>query len=313
MTYTVLHSSLSSSARRERHPPSATVIGGRVASDLRLASVTQLGQRKVGDYYGKINRETSEVVWEGNVYSKHFQDRLNVSSLPLEADMNDPQLQPVTIAEAGQEFIVCSNEGFENLKVDDTGPQCARKEILPVIQDLTSVKLRVNLKFNQKIGAGSAIYKPQSPSFPKDERITDLLKTRSDILKGKYLVTEQVFILAQRLSANTEGERISASLSASVPIPGITFQWGSLDELRLRIRSTAFGVLEATPRPSSVPCTRSDNLHAASGSACPVVAISQQAISGGLRIQVVEVSCQRQNHISLKRFTAFEEEELDWD
>jgi len=183
----------------------------------RWANWNPSGEIKVGDY-GKINKETGEFVWEGNIYSTHFQDQLNQLSLPF--DMNDPQLQSVAITEGDQDFIVCSNGKFE--KVGDAGPQVG-------IQDIASVTLRVNFKFNQKIGAGLAVYRPQISSLPKDERITNLLKARSDVLKGKYLVTEVMSCRAYALvMSNQKGEEISASLSASgMPIPGITLSGGA--------------------------------------------------------------------------------------
>jgi hypothetical protein len=56
-----------------------------------------------------------------------------------------------------------------------------------------SVALKVDLQFdNNKRVAVLVLHKPRYTVLPNDERISRLLKNESDILKGKYIVTQVI-------------------------------------------------------------------------------------------------------------------------
>lgn len=56
-----------------------------------------------------------------------------------------------------------------------------------------NVALKVQFQFSgKKRAAALVMYKPRYIYLPKDERIIKLLKSRPDILKGKYIVTEVI-------------------------------------------------------------------------------------------------------------------------
>ncbi|KAF8554051.1 hypothetical protein OG21DRAFT_1413271 [Imleria badia] len=157
---------------------------------------------KVGDF-GKINRQTGEFDWEGNIYYKSFQARFGDS---LGINLQDARFQPVT-QERTDDYIAVSSRGVTVGVVD-----------LSVGVDST-VKLQVNCRFGSKCGAVLVMYKPQLSSFPRDEQLVRLLKEFHTVLKGKHIVTEVTSCPAYVMVMSThDGESFSASLDASVPI-----------------------------------------------------------------------------------------------
>ena len=77
-------------------------------------------------------------------------------------------------------------------------------ELYSDVQDVATVKFRVNCRFDSKSGAALVMYKPQLSSLPRDERVVRLLK-EFHILKGKYIVTEVTSCPAYILVMSIQG------------------------------------------------------------------------------------------------------------
>lgn len=59
--------------------------------------------------------------------------------------------------------------------------------------DAVNIALKVDFQFEGgRPAAALVMYKLRYISLPKDERIINLLMSRPDILKGKYVVTEVI-------------------------------------------------------------------------------------------------------------------------
>ncbi|KAG2151070.1 uncharacterized protein EDB93DRAFT_1249562 [Suillus bovinus] len=138
----------------------------------------------VGDY-GMINKKTGEFDCEGNIYTT--KDIVDI-------DMTDPALRPVETGE-DDKFIVTSwgvttKEFSKTAKVSVPGAE--------------NVALKVGFQYDgRKRGAGLAMYKSRHISLPNDERIVRLLKSRSQVLKGKHVVTEVICCAAYAMYMST--------------------------------------------------------------------------------------------------------------
>ncbi|KIJ60757.1 hypothetical protein HYDPIDRAFT_31974 [Hydnomerulius pinastri MD-312] len=165
----------------------------------------------VGDY-GSVNNETGEFMWEGNIYGEYFQELLDKSPGPIKIDLKDPALQPEV------------SEGDDKIIISSSGVYASEARLAAeVLQSEANVSLRFNFDFRDKGGAGMVLYKPQYSSFPKDERLTSLLKTAREILRGKCIVTEVISCPAYLIVlSGQKGERFSASLSATRTDPVAT-------------------------------------------------------------------------------------------
>lgn len=72
------------------------------------------------------------------------------------------------------------------------------------VQDVASVKFQVNCQFESKRGAALVMYKPQLSYLPRDEQLTNLLKTFHSVLKGSCIVTEVISCPAYVMAMSTQ-------------------------------------------------------------------------------------------------------------
>lgn len=82
------------------------------------------------------------------------------------------------------------------------------------------VALKVEFQFDgRKPAAALVMYKPRYISLPNDERIIKLLKSRPDVLKGKYIVTDSVISCAVYVMYmyDQKAEKFSVTLKATGP------------------------------------------------------------------------------------------------
>ncbi|KAG1852135.1 hypothetical protein DFJ58DRAFT_791687 [Suillus subalutaceus] len=155
----------------------------------------------VGDY-GMINNETGEFEWEGNLYT---------TTNDIGIDMTDPALGPIEQEEGDDKYIVKSwGVTTKELNVSAEAD----------VPGGVNVALKVNFQFDgRKPAAALVMYKPRYISLPKDERIILLLKSRPDVLKGKYVVTEVISCAAYMMYMSSQkAENFSVTLQATGPI-----------------------------------------------------------------------------------------------
>lgn len=155
----------------------------------------------VGDY-GMINNETGEFEWEGNLYKTTNTFGIN---------MMDPELHPVE-QEGGDDKYIVKSWGVSTKEVNVS----AEADVPGGVK----VALKVNFQFDsRKPAAALVMYKPRYISLPKDERIIMLLKSRPDVLKGKYVVTEVISCAAYMMyMSNQMTENFSVSLKTTGPV-----------------------------------------------------------------------------------------------
>ncbi|KAF8126282.1 hypothetical protein EV363DRAFT_1348183 [Boletus edulis] len=162
---------------------------------------------KVGDI-GKINRQTGEFDWQGNIYDESFQERFGDS---LDINLQHAHLQPVRL-ERTDDYIAVSSRGVSVKVVDLSVGVDAHAA--------ANVKLQVNCQFTSKCGAALVLYKPQLSCLPRDEQLVRLLRKFHDALNGKYIVTEVISCPAYVMVMSTqENQNFYTSLDANVPVP----------------------------------------------------------------------------------------------
>ncbi|KAG1852136.1 hypothetical protein DFJ58DRAFT_791694 [Suillus subalutaceus] len=156
----------------------------------------------VGDY-GMINNETGEFDWEGNLYK-------TTSNIGI--DMTDPALRPIEQDEGDDKYIVKSwGVTTKELNVSAEAD----------VPGGVNVALKVNFQFDgRKPAAALVMYKPRYISLPNNERIILLLKSRPDVLKGKYVVTEVISCAAYMMymSSQSKAENFTVTLKATGPV-----------------------------------------------------------------------------------------------
>ncbi|KAG1783391.1 hypothetical protein EV702DRAFT_959471 [Suillus placidus] len=181
---------------------------------------------EVGDY-GTIINETGEFDWEGNIYSPHFKEQLKSSKNKFDIDLADPALRP-NEQEAKDDHITVASWGVTAKKAN-----ASTKVAVP---GSVNVALKVDLQFDgNKPAAAMVIHKPTYSSLPNDERITMLLKSMPDILKGKYIVTEVISCAAYMMHLSYQkAEKFSVTLQALGPVTpfinaggSASFSWSS--------------------------------------------------------------------------------------
>ncbi|KAG1775610.1 hypothetical protein EV702DRAFT_422190 [Suillus placidus] len=157
----------------------------------------------VGDY-GMIDNETGEFDWEGNFYNLKTTNKIYI-------DMTDPALGPIE-QEGGDDIFIVKSWGVTTKAVN-----ASTEAAMPCA---VNVALKVDFQFDGgKPAAALVMYKPRYISLPKDERIIRLLKSRPDILKGKYVVTEVISCAAYVMyMSDQKAERFSVTLKATGPI-----------------------------------------------------------------------------------------------
>lgn len=174
---------------------------------------------KVGDY-GMINNETGEFEWEGNLYTTKNEININ---------MMDPTLEPQE-QEGGDNKFIVKTWGITTKEVN-----VSAEAALP---GAVNVALKVDFQFEGgKPAAALVMYKPRYIYLPKDERVIKLLKSRPDVLKGKYIVTEVITCAAYVMyMSDQKAENFSITLQASGPVgPAVNaggaagFTWSSVN------------------------------------------------------------------------------------
>ncbi|KAG1790830.1 uncharacterized protein HD556DRAFT_680877 [Suillus plorans] len=156
---------------------------------------------RVGDY-GMNNDSTGEFEVFGNIYA----DKI--------IDMTDPALCPVE--EEGEDSLIVKSEGVIARDLS-TNTEAA-------VPGAANVALKVEFEFDgRKQAAVLVMYKPRYISFPKNERIIELLNSIPDVLKGKYVISEVTTCAAfmMYLSPNRP-EKCSVTFCATGPTaPGV--------------------------------------------------------------------------------------------
>jgi len=121
---------------------------------------------RVGDY-GMMNDGEFEMF--GNIY----EDKI--------IDMTDPALCPVE--EEGGDSLIIKSEGVISRDLSTNTEAAA--------PGAASDALKIEFEFDgRKQAAVLVMYKPRYISFPKNERIIELLNSRPGVLKGKYIISE---------------------------------------------------------------------------------------------------------------------------
>ncbi|KAG1821256.1 hypothetical protein EV424DRAFT_1401755 [Suillus variegatus] len=138
---------------------------------------------RVGDY-GMMNDGEFEMF--GNIY----EDKI--------IDMTDPALCPVE--EEGGDSLIIKSEGVISRDLStNTEAYVLQDAVFGYISDrvaapapgAASDALKVEFEFDgRKQAAVLVMYKPRYISFPKNERIIELLNSRPSVLKGKYIISE---------------------------------------------------------------------------------------------------------------------------
>ncbi|KAG1732042.1 hypothetical protein EDB19DRAFT_1302726 [Suillus lakei] len=137
---------------------------------------------RVGDF-GTVDNDTGGFHCEGNIYDTSFMQYLRSSRYKFDIDLADTTLRP-TEQDVGTDLCIIKSQGVTGKAIIEY-PKSA-------VPDSVNV-LKVDLQFD---GYGPAVvsvlYKPRYSSLPNDERITRLLKSMPDILKGKLIITEAI-------------------------------------------------------------------------------------------------------------------------
>ncbi|OAX37728.1 hypothetical protein K503DRAFT_801028 [Rhizopogon vinicolor AM-OR11-026] len=155
----------------------------------------------VGDY-GMIDKETGEFHAQGNIY--------NVGS-SIDFPRDDPALQP-QVQDRGDDEFIAKSWGVTSKTVKAT-PEAN-------LLGIGNASLNFDLEFdNNKRAAVLIMYKPRYTHLPNDERITKLLSTSPDELKGKYIVTQVISCAAYMMYlSDTKKEKFSVSLSSNASV-----------------------------------------------------------------------------------------------
>ncbi|KAG1845616.1 hypothetical protein C8R48DRAFT_734017 [Suillus tomentosus] len=151
----------------------------------------------VGDY-GMINNATGEFEWEGNIYTTN-----NIGDI----DLTDQALHPIEAG--GEDRFVIKSWGVTTWEADTTAET--------TVPSTTNVALKVKFRFDGgKRAAAMVVYRPIYISLPKDERIIEMFKSRPEVLKGKYIVTEVIRCPAYMMYMSTDrAEEFSVTLHAT--------------------------------------------------------------------------------------------------
>jgi hypothetical protein len=181
---------------------------------------------EVGDY-GTIMNETGEFDWEGNIYSPHFQKQFQSSKYKFDIDLTDSALRPYE-QEARDDHFVVKSWGVTTKQIN------ASAEV--AVPGVTNVALKLQIEFDgNKPAAVLVMHKPRYSSLPNDERIIQLIKSMSAILKEKYIVTEVISCAAYMMHlSDQQAEKFSVTLKAVGPVTPATntggaasFTWSS--------------------------------------------------------------------------------------
>ncbi|KAG2151621.1 uncharacterized protein EDB93DRAFT_1103058 [Suillus bovinus] len=170
----------------------------------------------VGDY-GMVNKETGEFEREGNLYT--LQNDVDI-------DMTDPALRPIETE--GDDTYIVKSWGATVENVDTT------KEA--TVPGAGNVALKVEFESDgRRRAAMMVMYKAKHISIPNDERIVKLIKSKPDVLKEKYVVTQVTCCAAYVMyMSTTEVEKFPVTLHVNGPIvPAVdaggatSFTWSS--------------------------------------------------------------------------------------
>lgn len=140
--------------------------------------------------------------------------------------MKNPALRPTEHGEDDKYIVKSWGVTFKEIKA-------STKIAVP---DAANIALKVDFQFEGgRPAAALVMYKPGYISLPKDERIINLLKSRPDVPKGKYVVTEVISCAAYVMyMSNQKAESFSVTLKATGPVmPAVhsggaaSFSWSS--------------------------------------------------------------------------------------